>query len=249
MFGRMCGVMPLLFIMLSSTDSQGMTEKTRLRIATDATAFLPETLRGMVLMHWEEVATAIIRQSDLKKQQPENYYWHGPGKEGQAAEAISREVIRAQEMIRLQRPFNEVFSAFGALAGMICESLNPLNMSDTDSQEIYYYSAFERYIEKSSPVFRIRFEGYRLFPVDQDKIAAEFKRRFNKLRSYYSPLTEEYRNRLAVGRNLDFDPTSIPFGVAMITYSDAVNAIIDTWCSLWKGSGGELENPPFDIVR
>lgn len=240
-----------LFLLLLSLGStvQAWTPVTSNKIATDATMLLPETLQKLVLMNWKDISLALNRQSNAKHEQAEFYYWHGPGKGGIAPEAIAESACKARKMIQNRKPFASVFYEFGKIAFLISESFNPLNTGNSDPDEIYYYKAFEELTESTSAHFRIQFNGYTIIPVTEKDVQLELESRFLRLQTLYKPLSKTYKERLSSGKPFDFGYQSIPFGIAMISYSRAVTTIVDVWCSVWKAAGGELNNPPFDIAK
>jgi len=235
-----------LVIVLHAQNLFAWTPLTTHRIATDATMLLPQTLQNLVRMYWTDVSTAISRQSADKLHHSEHYYWHGNNLGGVAPEKIAEDAHKSVQMIRNRKSLSQVFYQYGKLAFNISESFNPLNTSNQDQQEIYYYNDFERLTESFSPKFRIQFRGYSLISVQKKTISLEMKKRLTKMGLFYRPLTNEYRKRLSKGQPFNFGYQSIPFGIAMISYSNAVTTIVDVWCSIWKEAGGELANPPFD---
>src|SRR5262245_5125656 len=44
-----------------------------------------------------------------------------------------------------------------------------------------------------------------------------------------------------------FDEKSLPFGVASLSYSQAVNDIARLWTHLWRRAGGDITGQPFPL--
>lgn len=218
-------------------------------VAIDARSMLPKTLQQMIYLYWNEVVSSIKLSAIEKEKRSEDYYWHGNSKKisGKAPMVISRNAYNATVMLQKQKSMKEIFSEFGKVAFSVTESFNPLNTADSDKKEIYYYTSFEKFMEHNLSKFRILFTGYTLIPMKKNIVRKELENRLLKINRFYKPLSNAYRQRLDKGESFEFGFQSIPFGIAMITYSKTVNAVVDIWCSIWKAGGGELNNPPFDI--
>jgi len=230
-----------LLLLVGHLESSAATPDTVRRISADAIHFLPATLKQLTTIHWEEINSVSAELAQNKFRDGSHYYWHPTKQEGLSPKLIADNACRSVQMIRKRRPLSQVFALFGEIAFQVAESFNPLNTDNGDQQEIYYYQAYELFVEQFSPEFRLIFRPCNVLPMEQNSLERELEVRLTKLNTLYGPLTREYRQRLAEGKPFDFGYQSIPFGIAMISYSNAVQTVVDLWCSIWKAAGGELD--------
>lgn len=241
--------MVISFLAVMDPVCQAASLQTTQRMCADAIRLLPDTLQGLTIIYWEDMNTALEQLSGSGISSDDHIYWHAKDDTGHAPRLISQRSCQAVKLIQKRESFARVFQQFGIIAFQVSESFNPLNTDDSAPQERYYYRVYEQLVDDYAVHFRILFQGYSLLSIEPNALEIELKERLKKIHGLYQPLTAAFDERVVSGQPFDFGYQSVPFGIAMISYSHAVNTLVDLWCSIWRASGGELEYHSFDKMN
>ena len=208
-------------------DSQG-----RARIAIDAIRLAPPALARQINRNRDALLKG-ARQVTPPRTPAEAQQW------------IAAEADRAVAMIDTHRPFLEISGVLGRLAGALTCLNNPLwgeasEPDRTDAQRFSVY--FEDHMDRFPLVHA------RGGPPATDRqglagLAAAIRLRY-----------EDDRQRLRLAYHppdggsiqpADFDERSVPFAIASLAYSNAVNDVAIVWIDIWRRANGDLTGTPF----
>ena len=148
-------------------------------------------------------------------------------------------------MIDSHKPFSAVCEALGRIAGMVSALNHPLWGGD-DAPRRADARRFAAYFEERMDRFPLVFTGYQQSTLEKEGAAGLAA----AIRSRYRD--DEQRLRLAYHpahggavRPSDFDDRSVPFAIASLAYSHAVNDVATVWINVWKRANGDLSGTPY----
>jgi hypothetical protein len=154
--------------------------------------------------------------------------------------AICREARRAVSSIRRLRGFGPAFRSLGLVARQIARLDHPVLANPALPRRWTILPDYNGYIARNIPRFRIvlRNEQESLTSFkDLERFLRSARRRTGRLAEL---LREAYFVEGVLQSSDSFDPRSVPFGVASISYSSAVNDIANVWLFIWRESGGSV---------
>lgn len=155
---------------------------------------------------------------------------------GQLEAVIAVEVATAIEAIRQHRPFHQIVYRLGVVAHYVADANNPLNTSRADPREPDYATDYLYYLEGVEPRLPVVFYG--LTPGGEDSLDAILEATLERSRGFYPAIGREYR-RIAFGSGRQqFDDKSTAFGVAAVSFSQAITDVIQVLRHVWLRAGG-----------
>ena len=205
----------------------------RAKIAVDAIRLAPPALGRQLLRH----------QGDLERGASQPPPEHESL--GELSHRLSNEADAAVGMIDSHKPFSAVCEALGRIAGMVSALNHPLWGGD-DAPRRADARRFAAYFEERMDRFPLVFTGYQQSTLEKEGAAGLAA----AIRSRYRD--DEQRLRLAYHpahggavRPSDFDDRSVPFAIASLAYSHAVNDVATVWINVWKRANGDLSGTPY----
>lgn len=223
-------------------DAAAWRDSSYHRMVRDSVGFLPPTLRGMMRLYVGDLARGVEDSGPYVKRLMEAVDGEGDS----LAVAIETEMQEVVRLIEEHRPFGEVFYRFGRLVGPVAELNEPiLHRELKDPLVRKVREGFGHLGEAAGPKFRILWRGYR------DELLSEVPPRIylmeksKRAAAMYPVLYEAFVVDNKVLPATSFDYRSIPFGVASIAYSRAVNDLVNVWCAVWRTAGGDMSGRPY----
>lgn len=161
-----------------------------------------------------------------------------PDGSGDLDRVIAVEAEAAVEAIRSHRPFAEIVFRLGVVSHYMADANNPLATSDDDEQEPLYYADFLRYTEHVEPKLPLLFYGLNEEVERQGSLSPLIEAALARSRVFYLSLGREYR-RIGFASGLEeFDDRSTAFGIAAVSFSQAVTDVVLTLRYIWIRAGG-----------
>jgi hypothetical protein len=210
------------------------------RMVRDSVGFLPPALQGLLRLYAADLhrgvqeSAAYTAELFSGRQGPENI-----------AAALEREVYEVTGLINAHRPFAQVFYRYGRLVGPLAELSAPLGHGGAEPLLLPARESFDRLSEAAAQSFRIGWNGYRhellRGVAPRDYFLQTSRDAASLYPVLYSALVVD--GRLVPAETFDF--RSIPFGVASISYSRAVNTVVNVWCAIWREAGGDMTGLPY----
>jgi hypothetical protein len=152
------------------------------------------------------------------------------------------EILAGQVRKLVRRPGNlkEVAYCFGLISHYTALAANPLNVENTDAQEVYYHALFGTYVEGELRNYRVAFSGYTPGIFEDLTVRDYLGTVTARAQRFYGPLSPHFTKGGKIASIEKFDHFSVPFAVASIAYGNAVNAVADVWRGAWlAASAGE----------
>jgi hypothetical protein len=236
----------LSLVLVYSTLAESWTLRTYQIIVVKSVRLMPASFRNIMLRHKEEILTGSIRPDEFTEAQ---HTYDIRMRTGFLQEQILRLIANIPQKITTHVSFKEVAEDFGKLSHYITDLNDPLILSDADKREGSYRLDFARYLERNIDQFPWIFEGHD-HPLlrkesEQDylfHIATEAVRRYPLLGSSYFP------NGVLVSSNT-FDPRSLPFGIASLSFNHSISNTVQTWFYIWRKAHGDITYTPFYSKR
>ncbi len=202
------------------------TPESEVAIAQRAARFAPPDLRRQIEKHpraLEDGVRAAIANPAVGRS---------------VADTLATEAERAVDAIRNHRPFAEVVQRLGQVTHYVALANNSLAVGSGDPQERRYARDYSRYMESARPRFAATFygDGRRVeAPAELDWLV---RRAFERGRSYYPMIGQEYRRiDFGEGRRL-FDDRSTAYGLSALAFSHAISDTIGVLRYIWLRAGG-----------
>lgn len=211
-------------------------------VVVKSSRLMPRTFRNIVKEHQEDILAGSLHPDN----QPETVHTYDPtAHSGFLLTRIQALTTAIPKKIHDHAPFGEIMRDFGSLSHYICDLNDPLLLSDADSREPQYRLDFGQYTEKNIDLFPWIFDGHENASLKEDKLqdyvdqtAAEAVRNYTVLGDAYFP------NGTLVSSDT-FDPRSLPFGIASLSYSHCINDTVQIWFYTWQKSHADTSYTPF----
>ncbi|HSE40306.1 MAG TPA: hypothetical protein VLH08_06025 [Acidobacteriota bacterium] len=218
------------------------TSKTYQLIVVKSTQLMPTSFKNIMMKHQEEILAACLRPDDLpESEHTYNIATHS----GYLKDQLLNLSAKVPKDIYNHVPFTKVAEDFGRMSHYIADLNNPLILSDQDSRETQYRSDFAIYLEKNIELFPWIFDGHEPELLKESsaenylqKIAMNAVERYGLIGDSYFP------NGTLVSSDT-FDPRSLPFGIASLSYSRSISHTVQFWFYTWKKARGDTTWTPF----
>lgn len=210
------------------------TPATQQSMVTWAARIAPPDLRRQIARHEDELRAGVL--APFTDEAPQRHVAEPAA--GELRATIVAETARAIEMIRSHRRFEEIVFQLGVVSHFVADAHNPLDVASADPEEPRYYADYQRYTESAQDRFTVVFYGLQ----PDLESPADFERFVERMiadsRRFYTAVGREYRRvGFAEGRHA-FDDRSTAFGVAAVSFSQAVTDISTTLRYIWIQAGG-----------
>lgn len=164
---------------------------------------------------------------------------------GTIAETIEAQTKRIVKLINDRTPFSQIVFELGVLSHYVADLNNPLNTAHADPRYERIRKDFESYIDRSRPKFLLTFDGHRspeLAKNDIKGFAAAVAGHSGKMAPY---LSQSYFPGGAMVSSRTFDDRHTAFGVASVTYQNAIGDCARLYVYIWRQVNGDLRGTPF----
>jgi hypothetical protein len=122
---------------------------------------------------------------------------------------------------------------------------DPLLLKDDDPKEPHYRIDFAMYAEKNIEKYPWVFEGHENDLLKEGKFREYIHEVATRASSKYGRLGEAYfPNGGPMVSSDTFDPRSLPFGIASLSYSHSISRTVQVWFHTWKQSNGDITYTP-----
>ena len=150
---------------------------------------------------------------------------------------IEAETRAIAQMIRTNKPMEQVVERLGILAHLAGDANNPFSQGDDDAARRADFAAyFERRMSRFPTIF---------YGIDKRfALGSVLDRTFARTAKFVPLMTEEYTRGSAV----TFDDRSTAFGIASVCYSRAITDIANLQYIIWKEAGGNVRRMPQNVV-
>lgn len=230
-------VLVAAIVSLSFAPAMAWTDETRLRMLADALKVAPPGLAAILKKHRKDLERGMTVPS--KHEEEEVHFLRAEGG-GLAADAVILKTKQAKDLLSKKGTLDRFAFEAGTLAHLVSDVSFPLNASDADPREPLiregYRTLIDRWLDKipfvldQAPSPLAKSGDLRTYLQESARRAARSYARISPaFKDDGTPVTPQ-----AV------DDRSVPFGVAALAYSQAVNDVARVWTLLWREAGGDM---------
>jgi hypothetical protein len=115
---------------------------------------------------------------------------------------------------------------------------------DSDSREPQYRIDFAIYLEKNIEKFPWIFDGHDHYLLEEDNLKEYIHQLALHVSTKYPRLGEAYFPQGRLVSSDTFDPRSLPFGIASLSYSHCITNTVQLWFHVWKKAHGDTTYTP-----
>jgi hypothetical protein len=231
----------LLCVFFTVEPAFSWTSRTYQIITVQSTKLMPASFQRIMRKHKEEILRACLKPDELGE---EAHFYDLEARNGYLEERILELTRSIPEKIRNHTPFREVAEDFGRLAHYLSDLNDPLLLLDTDPKESQYRIDFAIYAEKNIEKYPWVFDGHEHDLLKQDRLRDYIYQVASQASAKYPRLGEAYFPNGTLISSDTFDPRSLPFGIASLSYSHSITHTVQIWFHTWKKSNGDITYTP-----
>lgn len=224
---------------LSTADA--WTSRTYQIITVQSTKLMPVSFQRIMRKHKEEILQGCLRPDDRGE---EFHLYDLERRNGFIEERILELVRSIPEKVRTHRPFREIAVDFGRLAHYVSDLNDPLLLLDRDAREAQYRIDFAIYAEKNIDKYPWVFDGHEHDLLEEGNVRDYIYQVASQAAAKYDRLGEAYFPDGVFVSSDTFDPRSLPFGIASLSYSHSITNTVQIWFHTWKKSNGDITYTP-----
>jgi hypothetical protein len=237
---RLC--LTLIFLISFCCHSDAWTSRTYQLIVVKSVKLMPLSFRNVMLRHKEELLIGCLKPDDVGESA---HHYDVNTRSGYLQDRIVQLTLDIPKKIYNHVPFSEVASDFGRLSHYLSDLNDPLLLSDSDSREPMYGSDFAVYQEKNTDLFPWVFDGHENSLLQKGLLENYIYEIAERATRSYPLLGQSYFPNGILVSSDTFDPRSLPFGIASLSYSHSISNTVQIWFNCWKKSNADLSYTPF----
>ena len=239
---------PLIVILLLSAvpPLPAWTPVTQEAIAENASRFMPLSLRRLLYKHAVELKEGAVDPFSFGDD--ENHYYHLDGSYGTLPIKVNRQVEKIRLLIERRSPFKKIVYEMGVLSHYVADASHPLHTGSDDPEERLYIKEFNLLTEKKMDKIRIVFNSLSDPYLEQGNPAAFVANEAVRANRYYEWISSSFMEGGRVLSYYNFNDKHPVFGVASLSFSNAVNNVGKLWFYIWKTSNGDVSDLPFKLI-
>jgi len=233
----------VLFVLWPAADGWCWTDATRTRMIQDALKVTPPALRSVFERYDRDLMRGMIDPSSHETE--EVHYQHGTPGEGLAAVAVNGKLSEARALLMGRRSLKKFTYDMGVLAHLSADVSFPLNASDADPREPRYREAYRSYVESKLPRIPFVLDRQPSPELDRGDVRAFVMQSARSAARDYATIGPAFKDDGTPSSPDALDERSLPYGVASLSYSRAVNDIVRLWRHLWTSVNGDVSGTPY----
>lgn len=229
----------LVAVMLSWSFAPAMawTEATRLRMLADALKVAPPGLAAILKKHRAEMERGMTAPSAYETE--EVHFLRAEGG-GLAADAVVLKTKQAKDLLARKGQLARFAFEAGALAHLVSDVSFPLNASDADPREPLVREGYRAMIERSLDKILFVLDPAPAPLPDSNALRSYLLESARRAARSYPRIAPAFKDDGTPVNAQAVDERSVPFGVAALAYSQAVNDVARVWALLWREAGGDM---------
>jgi len=224
------------------SPARAWTDGTRTRMLKDALKVTPPALASILSRHHQELERGMKDPS--RRENEEVHFQDADGRSGLAAAAAAAKEAEARNLLGQKGKLRGFAYEMGVLAHLTADVSFPLNASDADPREPLYREAYRDYIERMLARIPYVLDQAAAPAIDAGNIEAYLMTSAARAGRDYGAIGAAFNDDGTPRSAAALDERSIPFGVASLAYSQAVNDIVRVWEHLWLSAGGDPAGAP-----
>jgi hypothetical protein len=232
-----------LLILLGASPALAWTDATRRRMLDDALKLTPPALASLLGRYHSDLNRGMIDPS--REESKEDHRQRTSGEYGLAARMIASRGNQAVTLIGQPGRLSLAVYAMGDVAHYVADVNFPLNDGDGPPGDPIFYASYQSYVERALGRFPVVLERKPSEELRENRLEDFGRAAALRASAYIAPIREAYTPEGRPRSASAFDERSLPFGVASLSYSHAVNDIARVWTHVWKEAGGDMTGLPF----
>ena len=204
---------------------------------SDALKVAPPGLAAILKKHRKDLERGMTLPS--KHEEEEVHFLRAEGG-GLAADAVILKTRQAKDLLAEKGKLDRFAFEAGALAHLVSDVSFPLNASDADPREPLIREAYRTLIERSLDKIPFVLDPAPAPLSDSGGLRAYLVESARRAARSYARISPAFKDDGTPVTPQAVDDRSVPFGVAALAYSQAVNDVVRVWAVLWRESGGDM---------
>lgn len=229
-------------ILLLTTSSEAWTSKTYQLIVVQSMKLMPQSFQRVFLRHQQELLSGSLHPDNGPET---DHRYDCKSRTGFLQDRILQLAREIPEMINSHHPFQEIAYKIGGLSHYMSDLNDPLLLEHSDPREPQYRLDFAVYLEKNIDQFPWVFDGHEQPDLIEGKLEDYIFRIASKAAGRYPRIGEAYFPNGVLVSSDTFDPRSLPFGIASLSYSHSISNTIQIWFYVWRQAHGDISKTPF----
>lgn len=232
----------LIFLISFLSFSEAWTSKTYQLIVVKSVKLMPLSFRNVMYQHKKELLTGCLKPDNLTEA---GHRYNPNTRSGYLQDQI---ILLSQEIpkkIYNHVPFSEIAFDFGRLSHYLSDLNDPLLLLDGDGREPSYAADFAMYQERNVDVFPWVFDGHDNSLLKKGQLEAYVFEIASRSTRAYPLLGQSYYPKGVLVSSSTFDPRSLPFGIASLSYNHSISNTVQMWFDTWKKSNADMSYTPF----
>lgn len=218
-----------------AAPAQAWTPASQQVIAREAARLAPPDLARQIDRHRDDYRQGVLAPFAVGDAER---HVENPDGSGDLSRVIQVEVEAAIEAIRSHQPFSDLVFRLGVVSHYLADANDPLAASDADPAEPRYAADYLRYMEHVEPRLPLLFYGLTPGLDSLPSLAPVIEESLRRGRAFYPTIGREYQ-RIGFRSGLSgFDDRSTAFGVAAVSFSQAVTDVVQALRYIWVRAGG-----------
>jgi hypothetical protein len=233
----------LLLTGLWASPAGAWTDATRRKMLDDAVKMTPPALATILERYRADLVHGMT--DPLRDEAGPDHRQRVGGSYGRAAEMIARHGDQAVTIIGQPGRLRLAVYTLGTAAHYVADVNFPLNCGPGPVGDPVFYADYARYAEKMMRLYPVVLDKKESPELEKNRLADFGKAAALRSSRFVEAIRPAYTVDGKPVSRAAFDEKSIPFGVASLSYSQAVNDIARLWIVLWRRAGGDVDGIPF----
>ena len=233
-------VTALLLSLVATTPALAFNRSTYEKVALDSLRLAPPDLARLADRHHDQLVEGVLTPLAT-----EGGAEHLAEPRGVMERRIQEQTDRIIGLINKRTPFDKVVYELGILCHYVADLNNPLNTATDDPRYERIRKDFEGYVSRKTPKFVLTFNGHGSTELRAHDVLG-FARAAAERSANFGPfLSRSYYPGGAMVTSKTFDDRHTAFGVASITFQNAVGDCARLFVYIWQQVNGDLRGTPF----
>ncbi|MFN7972776.1 MAG: hypothetical protein U0166_10580 [Acidobacteriota bacterium] len=230
----------LMTVALLATPAFAFTEATYKSVAENSLRLAPPTLAHIADRQRDRLVAGALMPLAT-----EGGAEHLAAPKGVLEQKVKDQTERVIQMIDAHASFEDIIFEVGVLSHYVADLDNPLNTGTGDPRYEKVRKDYESYIERSVPKFTLTFGGHTSQEL-RDRDVLGFARSVSSRSSSFAPqVTQSYYPEGAMVSSRTFDDRHTAFGIASLSYQNAIGDCARLYVYIWRAVNGDLRGTPF----
>jgi hypothetical protein len=231
-----------LILLAAGGPAFAWTDLTRRRMLDDAVKLTPPALRAVLERYRGDLVDGML---DPSRAESGEDHRQREGGYGHAARTIGLRCEQAQTLVGKPGRLGLAVYALGNAAHFAADVNFPLNTGGDGRTDPVFYAAYQRYVETTLGRFPVVLNREDSPELRESRLEDFGRAAARRASAFLPPIQAAYTPDGKPRSASSFDERSLPFGIASLSYSNAVNDIARVWIHVWESVGGDPSGRPF----